>query len=216
MPGATGGDGSLTYTIDPALPHGLLLNGTTITGAATEARAETSDTLAASDADGDAATLTFRLAVASATAPKISDAAVTSTLSRGGDTYAMGDAITVRIDFDRLVAVGGSPRLGIGTATRYAMLSTRAPPGPGLRSASSATGTGGAPASGGGALAGTPTGEQAAATYTLEGDGCRRRRDGRRRGDAHLHHRDRQAGAGALGGDQPDVGRKGCAAASTR
>jgi len=167
LPGATGGDGSLTYTIDPALPHDLSLNGTTITGAATEARAETSDTLAASDADGDAATLTFRLAVASATAPKISDAAVTSTLSRGGDTYAMGNAITVRIDFDRPVAVGGSPRLGIGTATRYAMLSTRAPPGPGLRSASSATGTGGATASGGGAIAGTPTGEQAAATYTL-------------------------------------------------
>ena len=129
LPAATGGDGTLSYTIGPALPRGLSLSGTTISGSPTETRTETTYTLTASDADGDSATLTFPLAVASATAPKVTAVSITSRPSRGGDTYAAGDAIVVRVGFDRLVVAGGTPRLtlGIGTATRAAALTSSAP-----------------------------------------------------------------------------------------
>lgn len=129
LPAATGGDGMLSYTIGPALPRGLSLSGTTISGSPTETRTETTYTLTASDADGDSAMLTFPLAVASATAPKVTSVSITSRPSRGGDTYAAGDAIVVRVGFDRLVVADGTPRLtlGIGTATRAAALTSSAP-----------------------------------------------------------------------------------------
>ena len=130
LPAATGGDGRLAYTIDPALPRGLSLDyGNTIVGSPTGTSTETTYTLTARDADGDSATLTFPLAVASATAPKVTSVSITSRPSRGGDTYAAGDAIVVRIGFDRLVVAGGTPRLvlGIGTATRAAALTSSAP-----------------------------------------------------------------------------------------
>ena len=75
LPAATGGDGRLTYTLtgpagaDP--PAGLRYtpppveepHGGTLSGTPTEAQAVTPYTLTATDADGDAATLTFTIAV---------------------------------------------------------------------------------------------------------------------------------------------------------
>ena len=124
LPAATGGDGTLSHTIRPALPAGLVLGTTapTITGTPTAAKTETTYTLTAHDADGDTATFAFPLAVARTDAPKVTSVSVTSGPSRGGRTYAAGDAIVVRVGFDKLVVTGGTPRLalGIGTATRQA------------------------------------------------------------------------------------------------
>ena len=108
LPAASGGDGALTYTVSPALPRGLALTGTppVISGVPTESTTEATYTLTARDIDGDAATLTFPLAVSSAFAPRVSHVGIASSPSRGGDTYAAGDAITVRIGFTHLIAVG--------------------------------------------------------------------------------------------------------------
>ena len=112
MPAATGGDTTptqaLTYSVDPALPAGLTLGDTasTITGAPAAEQAVATYTLAATDVDGDAATLPFTIAVAgnalpafaAATGPATSftvstaGSAILSTAT-GGDgtlTYSLG------------------------------------------------------------------------------------------------------------------------------
>ena len=66
LPAATGGDGALTYSLSAggAARRPLLERRTrTISGTPTSATAAASYTLAATDTDGDAATLTFDLSV---------------------------------------------------------------------------------------------------------------------------------------------------------
>ena len=70
LPAATGGDGPLRYALTPALPPGLRFTapadattGGTLSGTPTAPRAVTTYTLTATDADGDAATLPFTLAI---------------------------------------------------------------------------------------------------------------------------------------------------------
>ena len=65
LPAATGGDGTLTYSLSPALPAGLSFNATTrrITGTPTESMAQTTYTLTATDADGDTVSITFAITV---------------------------------------------------------------------------------------------------------------------------------------------------------
>ena len=71
LPAATGGDGPVRYALAPALPAGLSYTLPTeaaagmIAGVPTEAQPVTTYTLTATDVDGDAATLAFRLAVES-------------------------------------------------------------------------------------------------------------------------------------------------------
>ena len=67
LPAATGGRGRLTYTLAPALPAGLTFTAASRTLAGTPAavQAETIYALTATDANGDSATLTFRLTVRS-------------------------------------------------------------------------------------------------------------------------------------------------------
>ena len=71
LPAATGGNGTLRYTISPALPAGLSLDAAsrTITGTPAAAAAATTYTYTAADADNntaaaDAASLSFSIAVA--------------------------------------------------------------------------------------------------------------------------------------------------------
>ena len=66
LPEATGGDGSLTYTLSPALPTGVIRNATTrvVSGTPTATSAETEYTWTATDRDGDTASLTFDVTVA--------------------------------------------------------------------------------------------------------------------------------------------------------
>ena len=122
LPAATGGDGALTYSLSPAaLPAGLSWNAATrtISGTPTSATAAASYTLAATDTDGDAATLTFDLSVV--TDPVVSGLGITSSPA-SGDAYAAGETITVDVTFDQTVTVTGAPNLAltIGSTARQA------------------------------------------------------------------------------------------------
>ena len=65
LPEATGGNGTLTYTLAPILPSGLAFDAETriVSGAPTVIAAERLFTLTATDEDGDADTLTFTVEV---------------------------------------------------------------------------------------------------------------------------------------------------------
>ena len=65
LPGATGGDGDLVYSLTPALPAGLELNTGTrmLTGTPTSTQNSTQYTWTATDEDGDKVELTFAIAV---------------------------------------------------------------------------------------------------------------------------------------------------------
>ena len=65
LPTATGGDGTLTYTLSPALPAGISRNAShQVTGTPTGHQAAATYTWQATDADGDTAELTFTIAIA--------------------------------------------------------------------------------------------------------------------------------------------------------
>ena len=65
LPGASGGDGTLTYTLEPALPQGVTFDASTrvLSGLPETPLAPTRYTYKATDRDGDAASLTFTLTV---------------------------------------------------------------------------------------------------------------------------------------------------------
>lgn len=71
LPEATGGDGELTYRIDPALPAGALLDivSRVISGTPKETQEAVTYTWTATDADGDEASLTFRVTVVADSLP---------------------------------------------------------------------------------------------------------------------------------------------------
>ena len=75
LPTATGGDEALTYALTPALPSGLTFDAKTrvLSGTPQEALDATEYTLTATDADGDATTLTFTLAVIADRLPAFGD-----------------------------------------------------------------------------------------------------------------------------------------------
>ncbi len=65
LPAATGGDGSLTYTLSPALPGGVVRDLTTrvVSGTPGEGKSRTEYTWSATDSDGDKVSLTFDIEV---------------------------------------------------------------------------------------------------------------------------------------------------------
>ena len=65
LPAATGGDGTLTYSLSPALPTGVTLNTATrrVSGTPTVTMAETTYTWKVTDADGDTDTETFTITI---------------------------------------------------------------------------------------------------------------------------------------------------------
>ena len=65
LPAATGGDGTLSYSISPALPTGLSFDAVSrkLTGTPTTDQAATEYTYTASDDEEDTATLTFKISV---------------------------------------------------------------------------------------------------------------------------------------------------------
>ena len=65
LPSASGGDGTLTYTLSPVLPDGLTFDASSrsLSGTPVVALSPTEYTYTATDADGDAASLTFILSV---------------------------------------------------------------------------------------------------------------------------------------------------------
>ena len=66
LPEASGGNGALTYKVEPALPAGVAFDAETraLSGAPTYPQAEASYTYTATDRDGDEVSLTFTIAVA--------------------------------------------------------------------------------------------------------------------------------------------------------
>lgn len=160
LPAATGGDTTptqgLTYSVDPALPAGLTLGDTapTITGTPAAEQAVATYTLAATDVDGDAATLPFTIAVAGNALPAFAAAtgpATSFTVSTAGiatlSTATGGDGTLT-------YSIGATPALP-GGLTYYA-------PGTALPDTSPPTN-----ATRGGVIAGTPTDRASATTYTL-------------------------------------------------
>ena len=124
LPLATG-DGTLTYSISPALPAGLTLASArpTITGTPTAAGA-TTHTLTATDADGDRTTLgPFTVTVADG-APVVSAVTIVST-PYANATYGLGEVIQILVDFDKQVRrywLGGQAELEVdmgGTIRRF-------------------------------------------------------------------------------------------------
>ena len=63
LPAATGGDGDLTYSLQPALPAGVTRAGRRVSGAPGAVAGPTLYTWTARDADGDEASLTFEIEV---------------------------------------------------------------------------------------------------------------------------------------------------------
>ena len=122
LPTATG-DGSISYELTSTLPGGLTYSSATrtISGTPEAAGAASEQTWVATDGDGDATTLTFTITVAAADAPKVSALTFLSS-PRSGDTYGVGEVISVGLKFDKPVTRTGTPRLAlsIGSRTRYA------------------------------------------------------------------------------------------------
>ena len=121
LPEATG-EGTLSYTLTPStMPQGMTWTPATrtIAGTPTAVTAARTYTWKATDSEDETATLTFTIAVAEI--PIVS--AVTFTSSpQSGDTYGVGERITVEVEWSESVTVTGSPRLAltVGSNTRYA------------------------------------------------------------------------------------------------
>ncbi len=139
LPAATGGDGTLTYSLSPDAPDGLAFSAAerTLSGTPTGSQAATAYTYTATDADGDAVSLTFNITIIMDEMPNFG----TNTVD--DQSYTQDSAITM---LNLPAATGGN-----GTLT-YS-LSPDAPDGLAFSAAERT-------------LSGTPTGSQAATAYT--------------------------------------------------
>ena len=88
LPQATGGNGTLTYSLTGTLPRGLEFDAgsRTLSGTPEQVAAATSLTYSVSDSDNDSAGLDFSVSVRSPTAPTITVSGTQATLNEG--TYA--------------------------------------------------------------------------------------------------------------------------------
>ena len=138
LPAATGGDGTLTYSIVGTLPAGLQFNASTrrITGTPTTAEAATSYTYRVTDSDGDTTDLTFTIAIAEDLTPSFGGATISA------KNYTQNAAV----DDTLPQATGGDGALS------YSIVGTLPA---GLQFTPSTR-----------KITGTPTGTQAAANYT--------------------------------------------------
>ena len=127
LPVATGGDGTLRYTLTPSLPAGLTFDDARhrIHGTPTTQTAAATYTYTATDGDSDAVSLTFSLAVT--TVPAVSDVTVSSSPA-SGDAYGVLETISVDVRFNQAVAITApnpSLALTIGTYTRSAAFASK-------------------------------------------------------------------------------------------
>ena len=135
LPTATGGDGALTYAISPALPAGTSKNAShAVSGTPTAHQAAAAYTWTVTDADGDAAQLTFTITVIANLVPSFSTTianqtgtqntamtAFTLPTASGGDDplrYALSPALPAGLSKDSSNGVSGTPT-GYQAATTY-------------------------------------------------------------------------------------------------
>ena len=119
LPRASGGDGTVTYSLSPAAPAGLTFDASahSLTGTPTQAQPAIPYTYTATDSDGDSASLTFSITVTADLTPSFDDRTIvdqsytrstaiqTLTLPRasGGDgtvTYTLSPAAPAGLTFD--------------------------------------------------------------------------------------------------------------------
>ena len=139
LPAAEAGDGTLSYTLEPALPQGMTFDADTrvLSGTPATQAAPTLYTYTATDEDGDRATLVFTLAVAADLQPAFGPGATLPDLSyeqraviepltlpaaTGGDgvlSYALQPALPQGLSFDATTRVlSGTPATRM-KAARY-------------------------------------------------------------------------------------------------
>ena len=109
LPGASGGNPPLTYSVTPALPAGLTFSATarTISGTPTTPQPRTEYAYIVADADGDTSTIRFGITVTAAT--------TSSGACRVGQVLGPGESCTVGSDrFE--VLPSGQGRMGFVTA----------------------------------------------------------------------------------------------------
>ncbi len=125
LPAATGGNGTLTYSITPALPAGLSFDAATrmLSGTPTEAQSATTYTYTAEDADdnreaSDAATLTFAITVsADNQAPVVDNPLVDLTVTAGTSATVDLSGVFSDPDLDSLTLSAVSGDTGIVTVS---------------------------------------------------------------------------------------------------
>ena len=141
LPMATGGDGTLTYDLAPALPAGLTLDldSRRITGTPTRPTARTAFTWRATDEDRDTASVTFAMEVLPDSMPTFRDSmrnqrfrvgsAVDLPLPRASDgdgevAYALTPALPAGLSLDSgRAAIVGAPTVA-AASTSYAWTAT--------------------------------------------------------------------------------------------
>ena len=148
LPQATGGNGTLSYSISPSLPAGLTFTASTrvLSGTPTGTSASTTYTYTVSDADNNTAStdgdsLTFTIAVAAAvvdSAPAFADGATITSLSLSQNSAMSSVTLPAATGGNGTLSYSISPALPAGLTFTA---STRV-------------------------LSGTPTGTSASATYT--------------------------------------------------
>ncbi len=138
LPSATGGDGSLTYSLSPTLPAGVSKSAShEVSGTPTAAQASAEYTWTATDADGDAASLTFDITVAAAAAPDLQPSFGSATIAdqswmqnsaitaldlptaTGGDgtlTYSLSPALVAGVSKSATHRVSGTPTAAMASA----------------------------------------------------------------------------------------------------
>ena len=143
LPAATGGNGTLTYALSPALPGGLARAERRVSGTPNAAAARTQYTWTVTDADGDEAELTFHATVAADTAPSFGDSTIADRTwtqhqaitafalpaASGGDgdlTYALAPDLPAGLTRDATTrGVSGTPSAALA-ATTYTWTATDA------------------------------------------------------------------------------------------
>jgi len=137
---ASGGTGTLTYSVTPALPAGLVFSSTgTVSGTPTAVSAATTYTVTVTDANSATATATFSLTVNAALRTSTTvdskvltegNAATTFTPITGSGgtgtlTYSISPALPTGLAFSATGAVSGTPTL-VSAATNYMVTVTDA------------------------------------------------------------------------------------------
>ena len=108
LPAATGGDGTLTYTLSPAAPAGLTFDATarTLSGTPTTPQAATEYTYTVTDADGETDSLTFDITITIAAGLSLSTTSLP--LTEGGSAGTFTVALAAPPPGTVTVAVGVS------------------------------------------------------------------------------------------------------------